>query len=408
MRKHPAIFVGLALLALGGFGVSYALSAGETTGTVTASIPDQVVTIPGTATVATYTIPTVTETVTVTTPTEPPPPPPPPSSYPPTAFAVHHAWIGIDGTDAFDYRLGSTLMDDLIAHGPDTWTTQGAPFKAQQSNGHALFYNGFGVAGSGINTVLSEAAARASGFLAHHNGTEIANPYGGAAKVVDLGKPGVCAAYAAALSAKWGTNGWDGVFADDVNGWFNLWALGKSIDGYTSPDDWVTRAVLPLISCVHASLPGILIPNIGEWANHPQLRVIEDAASGALNEFFLTWGNGVAQPPATIEGEYSSLRHSIDLGKTYFGIVHRIDGQGLRYAFCAGAIFAGDHPELFRLSAQTAYGSQALTWDAVFARLFVMPLSDAQHVAGTPTWSRAFADGSVLTIDTNAETCSGL
>ena len=44
---------------------------------MTAAVPDQVITIPGTTNVVTYTVPTVTETVTVTTLTPPPPPPPP-------------------------------------------------------------------------------------------------------------------------------------------------------------------------------------------------------------------------------------------------------------------------------------------------------------------------------------------
>jgi putative glycosyl hydrolase-like family 15 (GHL15) protein len=320
---------------------------------------------------------------------------------------VQHYWAGIFAGDAFDYST-SARYDDFIAHTPDSWATQGAKFKAAQPNSRAFVYQDFGVAGDGVSTVVSRTAAQSSGRLATHNGATIANPWGGTNLVVDLGKPGVQAAYISALQSKLAAHPWDGVFADDVNDWQNLWANGQGIDGYTSSADYLKRALLPLLQAAKAQISKPIVPNIGGWANQPALDGAADALDGGNQEFFLMWGNGQSLAPPAIENERPSMRHELAAGKPYYGIVHRTDVQGLRYAFCGAAIMGGDHPNLTRIANEIDYGSAAPTWDASLETQLGGATTAVQHVTGSTTLSRSFASGKTLTIDTAAQTCSGL
>jgi hypothetical protein len=320
---------------------------------------------------------------------------------------VHHYWVGIFATDAFDYST-STRYDDFIAHAPDSWATQGARFKAAQPNGRAFVYQDFGVAGDGVSTVVSKTDAQNHSWLATHNGATITNPWGGTNLIVDLGKPGVQAAYIAALQSKLAAHPWDAVFADDVNDWQNLWAKGQSIDGYTSYTDYLNRALLPLLQAVKAQISKPIVPNIGDWANQRALDKAADALDGGNQEFFLMWGNGQSLAPSAIENEYASMQHELAAGKPYYGIVHRTDVQGLQYAFCGAAIMGGDHPNLTRIANQVNYGSDAPAWDTSLETQLGAPTNAVQHVTGSTTWSRSFAGGKTLTIDTGAQACSGL
>jgi hypothetical protein len=93
-RRLLIVLAAFALLAAGVF-VAVTFAVGETTGTVTAAVPDRVVTIPGTTNITTYTVPTVTETQTVTV-TQPPPPPPPPPAGDPIAFPRNAEYLSFD------------------------------------------------------------------------------------------------------------------------------------------------------------------------------------------------------------------------------------------------------------------------------------------------------------------------
>ena len=47
-------------------------------------------------------------------------------------------------------------------------------------------------------------------------------------------------------------------------------------------------------------------------------------------------------------------------------------------------------------------------WDAALATQLGAPTNAVQHVTGSTSWSRSFAGGKTLTVDTAAQTCSGL
>jgi hypothetical protein len=131
-------------------------------------------------------------------------------------------------------------------------------------------------------------------------------------------------------------------------------------------------------------------------------------ADGALQEYFLVWGDGASLDPSQIENEYASLLAAVRDGKTYYAIVHRTDAQGLRYAFCATAIMAGAHAGLVRLTNQTTSGSEPLAWSPVFGRRLGAPAGPIHHQHGSTHWARAFANGRTLAIDTGRESCSGV
>jgi hypothetical protein len=337
-----------------------------------------------------------------------------PEPRPPTvaaSFVVHRYWQNSDAETGFDFGRDSARIDDFIAHAASAWASQGAKFKRARPNGRALFYADFGTAGDGLATVLDLATARSKGWLATHDGAEIDNPGGAGSEVVDLGKPGVADAYVHALERDWGKNGWDGVFADDVNAWFGLWP-DESIDGYAGPLDYWQRAVLPLLAHVHRRLAedkhGVLVANAGEWPDHPELDSVFGVTDGALQEFFLVWGDGASLQPAELEHEYASLRAAVGRGKTYSAIVHRTDEQGLRYAYCAAAIMAGRRSDLVRVTNQTASGNEPMAWTPDLAQPVSAPDGPVRHEPGSTTWERSFSGGRVLTIDTAAQRCKGL
>jgi hypothetical protein len=326
------------------------------------------------------------------------------------SFVVHRYWQNSDAETGFDFGRDSPRIDDFVAHAASAWVSQGGRFKRARPNGRALFYADFGTAGDGLATVLDLASARSKGWLATHDGVEIDNPGGAGSKVVDLGKPGVADAYVRALERDWGKNGWDGVFADDVNAWFGLWP-GESIDGYAGPLDYWQRAVLPLLAHVHRRLVedkhGVLVANVGEWPGHSELDSVFGVADGALQEFFLVWGDGASLQPAEVEREYASLRAAVRQGRTYYAIVHRTDVQGLRYAYCAAAIMAGRRSELVRVTNQTASGNEAMAWSPAIAKSLGVPKGPVRHEQGSPTWQRSFAGGRTLRIDTGRQDCRG-
>jgi hypothetical protein len=321
----------------------------------------------------------------------------------PPSLSVRHLWTNSDTMSAFDASSDSARTDVFIAHSSDSWA-QADAYHAYNPLGAAYFYADFGVAGDPccVASVLDAATVDAHGWWATRDGAKIPNPWGGTSWLVDLGKPGVAEAYAAALKAKWGTRNWQGVFADDVNAWRNL---GYAIDGYASATDWINRAVVPLVQKVTAAIAadkgGVVIPNLGNWPQEPALDAVADAASGGLNEWYLTWGGGAGQAVREIENEYASMRRALAQGHQYLGIVHSTTLT--RYAFCAAAIM-GERDRVF-ITNQTSYGSAPLTWDPVFELDLGAPLEATRHTTGSSNWSRRFANYA-LSIDTASQTCT--
>jgi hypothetical protein len=338
------------------------------------------------------------------------------ATHPATGPSVQRFWLGITTTDAFNYRQAPRYAD-FIAHWFGSWKTQGARFKRYHPGGRVLVYANLGTTGDNrccFATAINLADARANGWLARHNGAEIPNPWNPSAKnrVLDLGRPGVAAAITASLEAKGAGQGWDGIFADDVNAWFNLWAHGEAIDGYNSPQDYWGRAVIPTLQYVASHLRADkrwgVVPNVGDWSGHPEHDDAAAVGSGAMNEYFLVDGNGRSQAPAIVENEYRSVQNLAAAGRTYYGVVQRTDARGVRFAFCAAAIMGGDHPELVRIATQKAYGSKAPVRALTFRIRLGAPIGPVTHAAGSRSWRRAFAGGHTLRIDTQAQTCRGL
>jgi hypothetical protein len=284
------------------------------------------------------------------------------------SLAVHRYWQNSDAETGFDFGRDSIRVEDFVAHDAGAWASQGARFKRSRPNARALFYADFGTAGDGLATVLDLSTARAK-------------------------------------------NGWDAVFADDVNAWFSFWP-DESIDGYAGPLDYWEKAVLPLLARVHSHLAadknGTLVANVGEWPGHPELDSVFGVADGALQEFFLVWGDGTSLQPAEVENEYASLRAAVQRGKTYYAIVHRTDEQGLDYAFCAAAIMAGRRSGLVRVTHQVASGTEPMAWSPVLARRLGLPAGPVNHEPGSTAWERSFSGNRVLKIDTRAQRCEGL
>jgi hypothetical protein len=330
------------------------------------------------------------------------------SNYNATVTTVNptgHFWQNSDTATAFNFTTDSLKMDYFVAHAFDS-TSMADSYHQKNATGKALFYVDFGVAGDPccVASVLDTNTVNANSWWATHNGVKIPNPWGGPSWLVDLGKPGVANAYIASLETKYGTaNGrWQGVFADDVNSWRNL---GYVIDGYSSYSDWINRAEAPLLNKVTAAITadkgGIIIPNIGNWPQEPDLNVYSANSSGGLTEWFMTWANGAPQAISEIENEYSSIRDAIAKNHLYFGITHSTTLT--KYSFCAAAIM-GEPGKIF-ITNQTDYGTSPLVWDATFDLNIGTSTQATQHTTGSNIWSRQFTNKK-LTIDTNAQSCT--
>lgn len=320
-----------------------------------------------------------------------------------TGPTVKRFWNNSDWQTTFNFVSDSPKADAFIAHTYDEWTWADQ-YHASNPGGKAYFYADFGVAGDigTVATVLDTTVMDANNWWARYNGAKIPNPWGGSSWVVDLGKPGVAQAYINSLNAKWGSRGWQGIFADDVNAWRNL---GYNIDGYSSAADWINRAVKPLMQTVTTSIEtnkqGVVIPNIGNWPQEPDMDGVSALTSGALNEFYLLWPGGGGQDVGDIENEYNSMRGVISRGDSYYGIVHSNELHS--YAFCAAAIM-GEAGKVY-VATQNQYGSEAPLWDAVFDTNLGAPLQSTQHTTGSTAWSRQFVNKK-LTINTSAQTCT--
>jgi hypothetical protein len=318
---------------------------------------------------------------------------------------VGHSWHNSDTASAFNYAADSTKMDYFVTH---YWgsTQMADSYHQYNPSGKALFYANFGIAGDTccVASVLDTTVVNANNWWATHNGAKIPNPWGGTMWLVDLGKPGVADAYISSLQSKYGTtNGrWQGIFADDMNSWRNL---GYVIDGYSSNTDWINRAVVPLLSKVTAAISstkgGVVIPNIGNWPDEPDLNIYSDNASGGFNEWFTTWANGSPQAISEIETEYNSMRRVISNNKVYFGLTHSTSLT--KYSFCAAAIM-GEPGKVFIIN-QTDYGTSPLVWDPTFDLNIGTATQTTQHTTGSNIWSRQFTLKK-LTIDTNTQSCT--
>lgn len=316
---------------------------------------------------------------------------------------VGYFWQNSDSSTTFNFAADSMKMDYFTAHSYAN-TSWADSYRQYNPTGKALFYVDFGVAGDPccVASVLDSATVEANGWWATRNGVKIPNPWGGSSWLVDLGKPGVADAYISSLKTKYGTGRWQGIFADDVNSWRNL---GYVIDGYSSYSDWVNRAVVPLLSKVTNAIAtdkgGVVIPNIGNWPQEPDLNVFSDNSSGGFNEWFMTWNNGSPQGITEIENQYNSIRNTIAKNRIYLGITHSTTLT--KYSFCAAAIM-GEPGKIF-IANQTTYGSTPLVWDSSFSRDIGTATQPTQHTAGSNIWSRQFSKNK-LTIDTNAQTCT--
>jgi hypothetical protein len=322
------------------------------------------------------------------------PAPPAPSRFP------GHFFIASDSSTTWNPQVDAPRIDYLLAHSyQDTATA--ATYKQYNPNGVALFYDDFGVAGDPCcaATVLTAMEVDANNWWATRDGGRIANPWGGPTALVDLGKPGVKEAYVRALvDKKAASPHWAGVFADDVNAWRNAWP----IDGYSSPEDWVKRAVNPLIAYVRDNFPGLVVPNMGNWPQEPVLDSTAGLTTGGLTEWFGMW-NGSAQAPPEIENTFRSVRDVVSNGRMFFGVSH--SSTLTKYTFCLAAILG--EPGRILVTNQTDYGTPG-AWDPVFETDLGAPTGAAAHASGSPTWSRSFANGYTLTVDTTELTCSGI
>nr|MBA3540656.1 alkaline phosphatase D family protein [Deltaproteobacteria bacterium] len=245
--------------------------------------------------------------------------------------------------------------------------------KAANVTRAVLFYTDllYAADGGGDQTVFTAAECRTNSWLALEAGAEIINPWGGTAKMVNLGASGakeaaltrIRAKFTAALAAGSSQN-FDGVFLDDANMYFD--ALGGGApDGYTDYLAWRDNALRPCLAHIAAGLHAdgrtYVVPNFGDWISIPQYDPLAADVGDGFNELATNGFNRTAWSDTQIGNLYTSTRAAAAAGRRIVLVTQRTsstDAVTPLYGWCLANIIGEPGSTYHAIADQvTAYGS---------------------------------------------------
>jgi hypothetical protein len=245
-------------------------------------------------------------------------------------------------------------------------------------------------------------------FLRNTSGQRF-NPWGYSWNwAMDVGNAGYQARWAKDVLAELRSQGWDGVFMDDVNPTMKYHYDAAKVAKYPTDAAYsaATRSALAAITPSIRASGKVAVANIGAWSAYYStgtdwLRYLD----GAMDEMFLKWGNAVGEgyDPSRWQTQVKEIKEAARQGKDFIGITHsgQTDAQAARYGYATmmlatsggHAQFALTHdysqetwfPEYdYDLGAPT--GADTLDSNGVYRRRFerglvlVNPTSQAKHV----------------------------
>jgi Hypothetical glycosyl hydrolase family 15 len=217
---------------------------------------------------------------------------------------------------------------------------------------------------------------------------------------MDIGNPGFQRAWAEEVAGELRTQGWDGVFIDNVNPTIRYYHDPADVAKYPSDAAYsaaMTSALAHIVPTIHAA-GKLAMANIGSWPSYPAvgarwLRYLDGGMDERFTKFTAAPGQGY-RSTGEWHTELSILQQAQRQGKWFMGIAQSSDGdvQAERFGWATMLLGSGGHAT-FALQNDAEYGLE--TWFSDYEAPIGRPLAPAsQRRSGVDL--RRFSHGLVL------------
>jgi Hypothetical glycosyl hydrolase family 15 len=201
---------------------------------------------------------------------------------------------------------------------------------------------------------------------------------------MDIGNPAFQRAWADEVAGELRTQGWDGVFIDNVNPTIRYYHDPADVARYPSDATYsaaVTSALAHIVPTIHAA-GKLAMANIGSWPSYPAagarwLRYLDGAMDERFTKFTAAPGQGY-RSSAEWHTELSILRQVQREGKWFMGIAQSSDGdiRAERFGWATTLLGSGGHAT-FALQDDANYGVE--TWFSDYEAPIGHPLAAASQ-----------------------------
>ncbi len=223
---------------------------------------------------------------------------------------------------------------------------------------------------------------------------------------MDIGNPGFQRAWADEVAGELRTQGWDGVFIDNVNPTIRYYHDPADVAKYPSDAAYsaaVTSALAHIVPTIHAA-GKLAMANIGSWPSYPAvgarwLHYLDGGMDERFTKFTAARGQGY-RSTGEWRTELSILQQAQRQGKWFIGIAQSSDGdlQAERFGWATMLLGSGGHAT-FALQNDAEYGIE--TWFSDYEAPIGHPLATAsERRSGVEL--RRFSHGLVLVNPTTA------
>jgi hypothetical protein len=244
----------------------------------------------------------------------------------------------------------------------------------------------------------AEADANPDWFLRNTDGDRFTSGSYGWQWAMDVGSASYQQRWADNVIAELRSEGWDGVFMDDVNTTIRYHYDPDRVAKYPS-DGAYQGAVRSALASIGPRLQGsgkLAIANIGSWSASYSTGVDWlQFLDGAMDEQFLKWGTdpNVGFDPNNWQTQVNELKAAQRMGKDFLGVTHSAPGdeRAALYGY-ATMLLAGDgHHSHFALAPD--YTNE--TWFPEYDYDLGLPLGPATRDSDG-VWRRRFQHGLVV------------
>lgn len=223
---------------------------------------------------------------------------------------------------------------------------------------------------------------------------------------MDVGNPGFQRAWADEVVGELRTQGWDGVFIDNVNPTIRYYHDPADVAKYPSDAAYsaaMTSALAHIVPTIHAA-GKLAIANIGSWPSYPAvgarwMRYLDGGMDERFTKFIAAPGQGY-RSAAEWRTELSILQQAQRQGKWFMGIAQSSDHDVQAERFSWGTMLLGSGGRAtFALQDDAEYGIE--TWFSDYEAPIGRPLAGAsERRSGIEL--RRFSHGLVLVNPTTA------
>lgn len=270
------------------------------------------------------------------------------------AAPITHTFAAIDSAAAkADYSATSARNGYVILQAWETRRRQ--ELKAQNPGLKVLVYKNLAFSAARPNstapasTGVSTDEAPASWYLLNTAGERIVSSGFNWLSAMDIGNREYQERWASNVIAELETQGWDGVFLDDVNPTIKYSYNPSSVAKYPNDATYsaAMESALAYIGPRVQAQGKLAIANFSCWAEyHNQLNGWLKYISGALDEMFVKWGHNAGEgyrPESQWKEQIEEAGYAAAHGKIFLGFTQGAEGetQAARYGY-ASLLLTGD------------------------------------------------------------------